>query len=208
MSALPQVTPAWTALTAYLVGARVAPVVANGLNWYATVGGTSGAAEPTWPVADPWTVTDGSVTWRLATSFRQLAVAGMTSALTSFRLANPTLLKGIAGARPANLTLLDLPGAWVDAADETIVHASGVRTRTITGQVMVVIQAPANNESSAASDVIVDGLMDAFTAAYHVADGSSEIVPVSVAEVPLDTDGGHYLGELISFRITKPEGRN
>lgn len=207
MSAVPLVTPAWTALTAYLAGARVAPVVANGLNWYATVGGTSGAAEPTWPTADPWTVVDGTVTWRLATSFRQLATAGMASALTSFQLANPTLLKGVASARPANLAKLDKPGAWVDSADETILHSAGVRTRSITGQVMVVIQTPANNESSAAGDVIVDGLIDAFTAAYHVVDGSSEVVPVSVAEVPLDADGGHYLGELITFRITKAEGR-
>lgn len=208
MSAVPLVTPAWVALTPYLLGARVAPVTPNGLNWYATVGGTSGAAEPVWPVTDPWTIVDGTVTWRLATSFRQLAMAGMQSALASFKAANPSLLKGIAGARPANLGKLDKPGAWVDAIGESIVHDAGTRTRIITGQVVVVIQTPANNESSAASDVIVDGLIDAFTAAYHVADGSSEVVPVSVAEIPLDEDGGHYLGELITFRISKREGRN
>lgn len=207
MAAVPIITPAWTALTAYLVGARVTRVTPDGLNWYATVGGTSGAAEPTWPTSSPWTVTDGTVTWRLGSSFRQLAVAGMLSALTSFQAANPTLLKGVEGSRPANLTSLDLPGAYIDSADETITHTQGTRERTIAGTVMVVIQSPANNEASTASDIIVDGLVDAFTAAYHAADGSSITGPISVTEVPLDADGGHYLGELIAFRITKTEGR-
>lgn len=210
MSALPQTTPSWVALTAYLVGARVAPVVPSGLNFYATVAGTSGAAEPTWPTADPWTVTDGTVTWRLATSFRQLVGAGLVTVLTNFRAANPWALKGIAPARPANLTKLDLPGAYVDGFDETVSHNAGIRTRTFSGlSVVLVVMVPDNIEASAATDTIVDALQDAFTAAYHAADGSSIIEQTSVSEEAIDEGGVPYLGNRFSFsRTSKSEGRN
>lgn len=210
LNALPQTTPAWVALTAYEVGARVTATTPDGLNWYATTAGTSGPAEPTWPTSDPWTVVDGGVTWRLATSFRQMAMAGLYATLVAFRSANPWALKGLATARPANLGNLDLPGAYIDGADETITHNGGTRTRTMSGLgVMVVLPQPDNAEAENAMDAIIDALMDAFTAAYHAVDGSSILVQTAVTEVPLDEDGGHYLGNRITFgQTSKTEGRN
>lgn len=210
MSALPQVTPAWVAVTPYLVGARVTAVVPDGLNWYATVAGTSGAAEPTWPTVEPWTVVDGTVTWRLATSFRQMYMSGLMTLLTNFRAANPWAVKGLASARPANLGKLDLPGIYIDGTDETIVHANGVRTRTMTGaSIMLVVPIPDNAEAENALDVIVDALQDALTAGYHAIDGSSIMGQTSATEVPLDEGGVPYLGVLFTLGATsKAEGRN
>lgn len=208
--ALPQTTPPWVALTPYLVGARVTPVTPNGLNWYATIAGTSGAAEPTWPTSDPWTVVDGTVTWRLGTSFRQMAMTGLYQVLVDFREANPWALKGISVARPSNLGKLDLPGAYIAGADESIVHANGVRTRTMSGlAIMVVVPVPDNAEAENAMDCIIDGLQDALTAAYHAIDGSSIMGQTSVAEVPIDEGGVQYLGNLITIgATTKAEGRS
>lgn len=54
--------PTWVASTAYSVGDLVIPTTPNGHIYKATVAGTSGSTEPTWPT-DGTTVTDGSVTW-------------------------------------------------------------------------------------------------------------------------------------------------
>ena len=55
-------TARWAALTAYSTGAIILPTVDNGRCFYASVGGTSGASEPTWPGRYPGVV-DASVTW-------------------------------------------------------------------------------------------------------------------------------------------------
>lgn len=65
-----QVTPvastysAWVAVTNYSLGDRRIPTVANGYYYEVSVdGGSSGAAEPTWPTTLGDTVTDGGLTW-------------------------------------------------------------------------------------------------------------------------------------------------
>lgn len=54
---------AWAASTAYTVGQRVRPTTRNGHVYECTTGGTSAAAEPTWPTTDGATVADGTVVW-------------------------------------------------------------------------------------------------------------------------------------------------
>lgn len=55
---------AWGASTSYTVGDKVIPVASpNGFYYQATVGGTSGSSEPSWPTAIGGTVADGGVTW-------------------------------------------------------------------------------------------------------------------------------------------------
>lgn len=58
---------AWSSAVPYAQGAIVVPTVANGRYYEATVAGTPGAVEPTWPTAIGATVTDGVepnvITW-------------------------------------------------------------------------------------------------------------------------------------------------
>lgn len=58
-----QTYSAWTSATAYSLGARRIPTVANSLYYQVTTAGTSGGGEPTWPTTVGDTVTDGSVVW-------------------------------------------------------------------------------------------------------------------------------------------------
>jgi hypothetical protein len=55
----------WLALTAYLAGEYVQPTVAggNGHLYRCTAGGITAATQPTWPLTENGTVTDGSTAW-------------------------------------------------------------------------------------------------------------------------------------------------
>lgn len=53
--------PNWQASHAYSANAVIVPLARNGYLYQVTAAGTSGATEPTWPMAG--TVTDGGVTW-------------------------------------------------------------------------------------------------------------------------------------------------
>lgn len=54
---------AWTATNAITLNEFRRPTVANGRRYYASVAGTTGGSEPTWPTASGGTVVDGTVTW-------------------------------------------------------------------------------------------------------------------------------------------------
>lgn len=55
----------WADSTAYALGALVQRLTGAGIFWFkATVAGTSGVAEPTWPTVLGNTVVDGTVTWK------------------------------------------------------------------------------------------------------------------------------------------------
>lgn len=58
----------WAASTAYALGVYVRPTTPNGHIYKATVAGTSGTVQPTWPLTAGATVTDGTVTWTEAGS--------------------------------------------------------------------------------------------------------------------------------------------
>lgn len=208
MAGLAQTTPAWTTLTAYTQGARVTPVTPNGLNWYALVGGTSAVPEPVWPVSDPWTIVDGTVTWQLATSWRQLARDGAITTMRNFKTANPWAIPGeVLTSNPKSYSNMSLPGLYLDTIVESITYARGVRTRVVTIDVVLAVQAPDNDQAGAYTDIVCDALVDAFTAAYHAGDGSSILQLDSVAEVPLSEGQPLYLGNVYTLTATKAEGR-
>ncbi len=54
---------AWTALQAVTLNEYRRPTAGNNRRYYASAGGTTGAAEPTWPTTPSGTVVDGTVTW-------------------------------------------------------------------------------------------------------------------------------------------------
>lgn len=59
----PDTYAVWTAATAQGIGRLVTPTARNGYAYKATVAGTSGASEPTWPTTIGQTVVDGTATW-------------------------------------------------------------------------------------------------------------------------------------------------
>lgn len=173
--------PAWTALTAYGVTGRITKATPDGTVWWAQVAGTSGAAEPTWPTADPWTVVDGTVTWGRASVARASMVAGLLQSLDTFRDANPKLLTAISASRPKSLTNMSMPGVYIADRDETIAIGASLRTRTFSGLAIVAVDVtPDNAESMARMDLLVDGLVDLFTKYYHSASPQSLTQPNAV----------------------------
>jgi prepilin-type N-terminal cleavage/methylation domain-containing protein len=58
--------PHWRPSTPYVANALILPSIRirNGFQYRCTGGGTSGAAEPAWPISSGATVADGSVTWQ------------------------------------------------------------------------------------------------------------------------------------------------
>ena len=201
------IVPAWTANHVYAIGARVSKVTNDGLIFQASVAGTSGNAQPTWPSAPPWTVVDNTVTWMLASSFRQQVVAGVATVLAAFQTANPTLLVQTMTARPRSGSTFTMPGAYIDARNETTIFMHDIRQTTLTTPIVVLVQISDNQQAEAQMDAIMDGLRDAFTLAYHAANA----VSISAQAVATDTDlpelGVPYLANVIGIVSTIAEGR-
>jgi hypothetical protein len=204
--------PEWQALHTYAVPAvvsqsgRVLPL------WRATTGGTSAAAEPTWPVASPWTVTDGTVTWTLNTTFRQDVHAGIVTTLGTFRTANPTLLRKVWHARPGSFTLGELPCAVLGSMTESITTMNGIRQRRMDGfTIEIVDRSPDNEEADDRMNALIDALMDYVTGAYHMASGTSIVEPIGVTDGDTGaiSEGSNvfWYSNVIGFRAYVMEGR-
>lgn len=201
--------PVWAAGATYLPGARVTPDPPDTTNWVTYGGGISGGTQPLWPTTDPWSIVDGTVTWTIGSSFRQLVSAGLLAVLTAFRDANPTLLKGVRSARPNSYDTVDKPGAFLDGGNETLTWPQSQRQRDLGTTVTVFTAVPDIAEGQNGMDVLIDGLLDAFTHAYHAASGRSIVLPTSIAQVELqDGRGASYLGYTFTFSNTVQEGRN
>jgi hypothetical protein len=80
-------TAIWVASTAYSVGDFVSPTTENGYRYECTTAGTSDSSEPTWPTdvtSDTTTVTDGTVTWTIRSTMKDIDVSGIVSLLHGF----------------------------------------------------------------------------------------------------------------------------
>jgi hypothetical protein len=136
----------------------------------------------------------------MATTFRSDAVAAITTLLTTYQTANPTLLRDVHRSRPA---VNETPSAWFGEITETIQHTSGVRFRRFTIPVIVVDVLADNSETLNRLDDLVDALVDVFTANPQVV-ANTLIEPVAVSEVEID---GPYHGVAISVSGQIQEGR-
>lgn len=106
----------WATTTAYSLGAYRQPTVANTFYYSATVAGTSGASEPTWPTTVGATVVDGTVTWTCMG--RIILTAGTDYEFTHAGIIfedDAAVTEGepikYTGARPAQVTHSPLTGA-------------------------------------------------------------------------------------------------
>lgn len=103
----------------------------------------------------------------MTTTFRSAARGGLVAILQGFQAANPAMLGSVLSARPEGFTG-DYPIAFVDSQPEQISHDSGTRTRTMTPAVAVVAEKALNAEEQARFDLLVDALLDWFTANPHI----------------------------------------
>ena len=93
---------AWAASTAYSLGDYVHATTFNGFRYECTTAGTSDTTEPTWPLVEGETVTDGSVVWTCRRS--QLVSMGANGAtLTLAKL--DELIDKVLGGEPDMLLM-------------------------------------------------------------------------------------------------------
>lgn len=88
---------AWTASTAYAVGAivRATTLQASGLVFRCTVAGTSAGTQPAWPTDIGSTITDGGVTWKAISSvYEELSVLAPNAIVELFQLHLDATLHG------------------------------------------------------------------------------------------------------------------
>lgn len=106
----------------------------------------------------------------MPSTFRTDIVTGIEAVLLGVQAAHPTLLLAVSRARPEGFP--DLPAAYIDTRPERITHDSQIRSRIMTPTVVVVRRITDNVEAMVAFDVLVDILVDAFTAVPQFAAGT------------------------------------
>lgn len=140
-------------------------------------------------------------------TFRAQLRAGCKSVLDTYMAANPTLLGATYDYPPESF---QTPCAYVEKqVRETLTHLASVRQRTLRVNVVIVNKLMSNDQATAEQDVLVDGLVDAFTATPRAASTTTLIEPV---EVTLDTEitggeGVKYAAAIITIEGSIQEGR-
>src|SRR5580658_436073 len=114
---------AWLASTAYLVGEYVQPTATggNGHLYRCTAAGTTTATEPTWPLTENSTITDGGVTWEELTPV-------LVNRLPAPNSPQPARVAGggsFAAGRDVYLVM-----TYLNAQGESIASAAGVLVNT------------------------------------------------------------------------------
>lgn len=202
MTAYATTVPLWQPTHAYLVGSRVQPTAQDQTVFACTVAGLSGTTEPTWATSEPWTNTDGTVTWQKSTSFRRQVVAGLYDLLVSFQQANPSMLNSVSPVRPKSIASLALPAAYIGSRDESITDRGQLQERTMSPQIVIVDSVPDNAQAAARADDLVDGLIAYIADNFHAASGFSIVSASAVNQTTEDDGPTTYLANVISLGNT------
>lgn len=148
----------------------------------------------------------------MATTVRAAAVAAISAVLVARQTASPTLLRRVHTSRPGSFP--EIPCAYIGSRDEQITHTSGLRTRTFPGLTVVLVDAlPDPVQTADRMDVLVDLLVDDFTAAYAFYSGGGILQLQGVSDtdvVETGTSGPDtiYRGCILTFGPTfATEGR-
>ncbi len=204
--------PQWQANHAYALLGVVIPTTFTGYTWRCTTAGTTGATEPMWPV-DPTvtpTVTDGSVTWSVGTGFRQATQTGVLTLVNDFMAANPTIIRSTFSARPPSLVNVEKPCFFIGDLTEDIVHANGVRTRTLGGfSAYLVDQLGDVYWSNDRMNFAADALVDLFTGGFHAISGRSILEQIAMIDTEFAEGDARFPALEFQFaRTFVTEGRN
>ena len=203
--------PYWHALRAYSLTAVVRPTTFTGYTWRVTTAGTSGAAEPTWP--DPLltpTVTDGTVVWSADTAFRQQAQASILSLVTTFKTANPTIIRSVESVRPGSFSGTSaLPVFYIGDMSESYAYVGQLWQRTMAGLTCYLVdQLGTTGDSNDRMNFAHDVLADLFTVNYHAINPRSILQLASISDFEFEDLGPAYPALVFNFGATNlQEGR-
>jgi len=137
-------------------------------------------------------------------TFRVDLVAGVTAMMNAYIAANPTKLLRHYRSLPAQFQ--DLPCSYLDVRPETVSHANGLRDRVTTPSIVVVTRLTDNGETTDIHDILVDSLLDWFTAYPHIVAGTVWS-DMTIADEAVGTDN-QFVGTRFSFgNISIAEGR-
>lgn len=142
----------------------------------------------------------------MATTFRVDFRAGLYSVLVTYKAANPTLLVSIDDFPPESFTT---PCAYVEKTiNERVEHVAGLRYRTLTGTIVILTKLISNAQATHEQDVLIDGLMDAYTAGFHAASGATLLQPEAVTDTEITAgEGVKYAAAIITVEGSIQEGR-
>ena len=129
-------------------------------------------------------------------TFRVDLVDALYDLLVAYQTANPTLLRAVFRTRPS--AFQELPAAFVGPRVETITHTSGTRERAIDPTVVVVDTFTDNIETGDRMDVLIDDLVDVFTAGVRQI-GNAILEPTGVLPGEIEASGAIYRAETIGF---------
>lgn len=104
-------------------------------------------------------------------TFRSDLVAGVTTMMNAFIVANPTVVVRHFRHRPPTLTT-DLPCTYLDLRPESISHANGLRDRVMSPSVVYVGRWTEAGEVMDGFDDAVDLLVDHFSTYPHIVAGT------------------------------------
>lgn len=139
----------------------------------------------------------------MTTTFRADVTAGVVAVLQAQQAATPDKLRAVYSSRPGSFS--ELPCAYIGNADERITYSGQLRTRTMVGMTAVLVDVYADSiESGDRLDVLVDLLVERFTAAYaQVSGGGSILALSSVSDTEVEVSGVNgpilYRGVILGF---------
>jgi len=117
--------------------------------------------------------------------------------MAAYIAANPTLLLRHHRSLPAQFQ--DLPATYHDIVGETVHHSQGIRDRVMSSAIVLVTRLTDNTETTDLHSVLVDSLLDWFTATPHI------ILGTSWSDMTLTTEAAGEDNQFVATRFTLPD---
>lgn len=140
----------------------------------------------------------------MTTTFRQDTITAVKGVGDAYVLAHPNDLKAMYEQFPASFNAL--PCAFIGDRSEEITGDRSTRTRVLTFEFVVVDKVTTNKESVAHIDELVDGLLDALTAAMRSIPLHGPLSITGTRPVPIPEGAGVYVAEAILLSAETQEG--
>lgn len=141
----------------------------------------------------------------MATTFRVDVVAAIRTVLLARQTTSPTLLRAVYNARPGSFP--ETPCAYIGARNERITYTAQTRERAMVGlEVVIVDNLIDASQVEDRMDVLIDLLVDDFTAAYAAVSGGGGLLQLtSVTDADVTLTGEqivNYRGSVLGFGDT------